>query len=197
MNPAPLLLAALFACTSAFAQAPTGPHVRVDTSLGSFVIALDTERAPLSAENFLNYVRSAHYDKTLFHRVVPGFVVQGGGYTLSGREKRILPEIANESRNGLLNRRGTVALARFEDPHTAAAQFFVNLGDNAALDPPPDGWGYTVFGTVIEGMDVVDRIGQVPTGASGVFDEEAPLEPVVLVKAEIVAPAATESSAAP
>lgn len=192
-----LLAAGLFAFAAlgqeAVPAAANGPLVRIDTTLGSFVIALEAARAPLSTANFLEYVRSGHYRNTLFHRVVAGFVVQGGGYTISGREKRLRPNIANESRNGLLNRRGTVALARFSEPDTAAAQFFVNLSDNAALDPPLDGWGYTVFGTVVEGMDVVDRIGQVPTGASGVFDEEAPLEQVVITDAEIVAspPAST------
>lgn len=182
------LLIALLACATlpAWSQSATGPRVRVETSLGSFVIALDAEHAPISTANFLGYVRSGHYNNTIFHRVVTGFVVQGGGYTLSGREKPIGPVIRNESRNGLLNRRSTVALARFSDPHSAAAQFFVNLTDNAALDPPADGWGYAVFGTVVEGMEVVDKIGQVPTGAAGVFDEEAPLEPVVLKTVELL-----------
>lgn len=184
-----LLAAGLFAFAALGQETPTpvsGPLVRIDTTLGSFVIALEAERAPVSTANFLEYVQSGHYRNTIFHRVVPGFVVQGGGYTIAGREKRLRPNIANESRNGLLNRRGTVALARFAEPDTAAAQFFVNLSDNAALDPPLDGWGYTVFGSVIEGMDVVDRIGQVPTGASGVFDEEAPLELVVITDVAIV-----------
>lgn len=184
-----LLLALLTGSAwTADAQSLDGPRVRVDTTLGSFVIALETELAPLSTANFLEYVRSGHYRGTIFHRVVAGFVAQGGGYTISGREKRIRPEIANESRNGLLNRRGTVALARFSNPDSGAAQFFINLADNAALDPPPDGWGYTVFGKVVEGMDVVDRIGQVPTGAYGVFDEEAPLEQVVINDAVILEP---------
>ena len=182
------LLIALLACATlpAWSQSATGPRVRVETSLGSFVIALDAEHAPISTANFLGYVRSGHYNNTIFHRVVTGFVVQGGGYTLSGREKPIGPVIRNESRNGLLNRRSTVALARFSDPHSAAAQFFVNLTDHAALDPPADGGGYAVFGTVVEGMEVVDKIGQVPTGAAGVFDEEAPLEPVVLKTVELL-----------
>jgi cyclophilin family peptidyl-prolyl cis-trans isomerase len=184
------LLVALLACVAlpASAQTTAGPKVRIETSLGSFVIALDAEHAPISTENFLGYVRSGHYNNTIFHRVVTGFVVQGGGYTLSGREKPIGPVIKNESRNGVLNRRGTVALARFSDPHSAASQFFVNLTDNPALDPPPDGWGYAVFGTVVEGMDVVDKIGRVPTGAAGVFDEEAPLEPVILKSADLLPP---------
>jgi len=181
-----ILLAVL--ALPARAQAPDAPRVRVETTLGSFVIALDPEHAPISTENFLGYVRAGHYDNTIFHRVVAGFVVQGGGYTFSGREKPIAPVIRNESRNGLLNLRGTVSLARFSDPHSAAAQFFVNLKDNAALDPPPDGWGYAVFGRVVEGMEVVDRIGEVPTGASGVFDEEAPLDPVVIKSVAILPP---------
>lgn len=188
MKPFQLLLLLFLAGSSLSAHSQTNPapRVRVETTLGSFVIALDTEHSPLSTANFLEYVRSGHYRDTIFHRVIAGFVVQGGGYTISGREKRLRPDIANESRNGLLNRRGTVALARFAEPDTAAAQFFVNLADNAALDPPPDGWGYAVFGTVVEGMDVVDRIGQVATGAYLGFDTEAPLEPVVIKNVEIL-----------
>ncbi len=187
----------LLACVvlPSVAQPAAETKVRVDTTLGSFVIALESERAPLSTANFLEYVRSGHYAKTIFHRVVAGFVVQGGGYTVSGREKRLRPDIKNESRNGLFNRRGTVALARMADPDTAASQFFVNLADNVALDPPPDGWGYTVFGRVVEGMDVVDRIGQVPTGAFTDFEEEAPLDPIIIEKMEILAPVAGKTVA--
>jgi peptidyl-prolyl cis-trans isomerase A (cyclophilin A) len=194
----PLLLVLLaLGSFSAAGEAPTAPRVRVDTSLGSFVIALESERAPLSTANFLEYVRAGHYAKTIFHRVVAEFVIQGGGYTLSGREKRLRPDIRNESRNGLMNRRGTVALARMAEPDTAAAQFFVNLADNAALDPPPDGWGYTVFGRVVDGMDVVDRIGRVPTGAFGTFDTEAPLDPISIEKMEILESSAAADPAAP
>lgn len=192
MRPVQNVLLALLACCTLPAAAQTGPQVRIDTTLGSFVVALEAERAPLSTANFLEYARSGHYTNTIFHRVVPGFVVQGGGYTISGREKRIRPEIANESRNGLQNRRGTVALARFADPDTGAAQFFVNLADNAALDAPPDGWGYAVFGRVVEGMDVVDRIGEVPTGEFATFESEAPLDAVVIENVEILPGPATE-----
>ncbi len=188
MKPFQLLLVLLLAGSSlsAHSQTQPAPRVRIETNLGSFTIALDPEHSPLSTANFLEYVRAGHYRGTIFHRIVEGFVVQGGGYTISGREKSLRPNIANESKNGLLNRRGTVSLARFSEPDTAAAQFFVNLTDNAALDATPDGWGYAVFGNVVEGMDVVDKIGQVPTGAYLGFDIEAPLEPVIIKNTEIL-----------
>jgi cyclophilin family peptidyl-prolyl cis-trans isomerase len=163
-------------------------QVRFETTMGSFTVALDTGRAPLSAANIARYAADGHYDGTIFHRVVPGFAVQGGGYTLDGIAKPARDPVPNESGNGLTNRRGTVALARGPDPHSAAAEFYVNLADNINLDPRPDRWGFAVVGNVVEGMDVIDRIAAVRTGASGPFPRETPLEPVVIKRAEVLGP---------
>lgn len=161
-------------------------QVRFETTMGTFTVALDTERAPLSTANIARYAADGHYDGTIFHRVVPGFAVQGGGYTVDGVEKPTRDPVPNESGNGLTNRRGTVALARGPDPHSAAAEFYVNLADNINLDPRPDRWGFAVVGTVVQGMDVIDRIAAVRTGARGPFSRETPLEPVVIRRAEVL-----------
>lgn len=166
------------------AQAQDAPRVRVQTTMGSFVIALEAERAPLTVKNFLEYARAGHYNGTIFHRVIGNFVAQGGGYDEKNVEKPTGSGVPNESGNGLSNRRGTIGLARTGDPHSATAQFYVNLADNAALDPQPSRWGYAVFGRIVEGMNVVDDIGAVPTGEVGPFDRDAPLKPVVIVKIE-------------
>ncbi|MGI9245515.1 MAG: peptidylprolyl isomerase, partial [Steroidobacteraceae bacterium] len=165
-------------------------RVRFDTTLGTFTIELDAARSPLSAENFLQYVRDRHYDGTIFHRIVGNFVVQGGGFTVDGVEKPTRPAIPNESGNGLSNRRGTVAMARLEGAHSATSQFFVNLLDNHALDPSPSRWGYAVIGRVVEGLEIIDRIASVPTGAHKPFEQDAPLEPVVIQSAVVVEAAA-------
>lgn len=164
----------------AAAQA-SAPRVRVETNLGSFVIELDTARAPITVENFLQYVREGHYSGTIFHRVIANFIAQGGGYDEKRVEKPTRAGIPNESGNGLSNRRGTVALARTADPHSGTAQFYVNLADNAGLDPQPTRWGYTVFGRVVDGMRVIDDIGAVATGGTGEL-ENAPLVPIVILK---------------
>ena len=160
------------------------PRVRVDTNKGSFVIALDAERAPLTTANFLEYVRAGHYNGTIFHRVIGSFVVQGGGYDEKYVEKPTRPGIPNESGNGLSNRRGSVGLARTGSPHSGNAQFYLNLADNGALDPQPSRWGYAVFGSVVEGMNIVDDIGSVATGQVGPFDKDAPLRSVVIIRME-------------
>ena len=157
--------------------------VIVETSLGRFTIALDDEKAPNTVANFLRYVDAAHYDGTLFHRVIPGFMVQGGGFDGSYQKKPVDAPIQNEADNGLTNDRGTVAMARTGDPHSATAQFFVNLVDNGFLNhtgKAGPAWGYCVFGRVTDGMVVVDEIKDVPTGANGPFGKDAPLEPVVI-----------------
>jgi cyclophilin family peptidyl-prolyl cis-trans isomerase len=157
--------------------------VIVDTSLGSFTIELDAERAPKSVENFLAYVDAGHYNQTIFHRVIPDFMVQGGGYTTEYDKKPVREPVANEADNGLKNLRGTVAMARTSEPHSATAQFFVNVSDNAFLDHQSKdarGWGYTVFGEVTSGMEVVDKIIEQPTGAGGPFAKDAPKEQVVI-----------------
>lgn len=161
-------------------------QVRFETTMGTFTVALDTGRAPLSAASIARYAADGHYDGTIFHRVVPGFAVQGGGYAVDGTEKPARDPVPNESGNGLTNRRGTVALARGPDPHSAAAEFYVNLADNINLDPRPDRWGFAVVGKVVEGMDVIDRIAAVRTGARGPFPAETPLEPVVIRRAEVL-----------
>lgn len=150
--------------------------------MGEFVIALDSARAPLSVANFLEYVRAGHYDGTIFHRVINNFVAQGGGYDEKLVEKPTRPNVVNESGNGVSNRRGTVGMARTGEPHSANAQFYVNLADNPMLDPQPSRWGYAVFGQVVEGMEVVDAIGAVATGEVGPLDRDAPLKPVVIRK---------------
>ncbi|MFO0614592.1 MAG: peptidylprolyl isomerase [Polyangiaceae bacterium] len=157
--------------------------VIVETSMGSFTIALEDEKAPKSVANFLSYVDSGHYAGTVFHRVIDGFMVQGGGYDENLEKKPVQPAIPNEADNGLKNTVGTVAMARTNDPHSATAQFFVNVKDNAFLDHTEKsgrGWGYAVFGKVTDGMDVVNKIKGVETGSKGGFAKDAPLENVVI-----------------
>jgi cyclophilin family peptidyl-prolyl cis-trans isomerase len=159
------------------------PVVEVATTLGTFAIQLDPAKAPKSVENFLAYVDAKHYDGTIFHRVIPTFMVQGGGYDQQMEKKPTRAPVTNEADNGLKNKRGTVAMARTSDPHSATSQFFVNVVDNAFLDHTAKegpGWGYAVFGNVTEGMDVVDKIKAVKTGAAGPFSKDAPEEQVVI-----------------
>ena len=174
----------LLVCTSFAARAQDAALVRVHTSIGSFLIELDTERAPLTVKNFLEYVRSGHYSGTIFHRVIANFVVQGGGFDEKNIQKATREPVPNESGNGLSNRRGTVGLARTGEPHSGTAQFYVNLGENAMLDPQASRWGYAVFGRIIEGMNVVDQIGAVATGEVGPFSSDAPLKPIVIERVE-------------
>ena len=174
-------------------------QVQVTTNLGPFTIELEDERAPLTVANFLRYVRDGHYDGTVFHRVVPGFVIQGGGLTPDLATKKVREGVPNESGNGLVNVRGTVGLARTGAPHSGDAQFFVNLADNTDLNPLPSRWGYAVFGKVVEGMDVVDRIGVVATGPLGPLKSDVPQRTVLIEKAEVVGEtrsAATATAAA-
>ncbi len=167
----------------AAAGAASGPvQVQVTTSMGSFTIELLPERAPLTVAQFLKYVDEGHYAGTVFHRVIPNFVIQGGGFDTSYKLKGATTRVVNESGNGLTNLRGTVGLARPAEPHGGDCQFYVNLFDNAALDPNQTRWGYAVFGRIVQGMDVVDRIGNVATGARGPFKEDAPLQPVIIEK---------------
>jgi cyclophilin family peptidyl-prolyl cis-trans isomerase len=166
-------------------SAAHAPQIQVFTSMGNFTIELNPERAPLTVADILAYVDSGHYTNTLIHRVVANFVIQGGGFNDDYTPKAAPLRVNNESGNGLSNMRSTVGLARTEDPHAGNAQFYVNLDDNAALDPNATRWGYAVFGRVIEGMDVVDRIGNVATGAHGPM-KETPIKPVVILKIERV-----------
>jgi peptidyl-prolyl cis-trans isomerase A (cyclophilin A) len=162
------------------------PQVQVFTSMGNFTIELNPERAPLTVANFLSYVDEGYYSNTLIHRAVANFVVQGGGFNVDYTPKGAPRKVPNESGNGLSNVRGSVGLARTSEPHGGNAQFYVNLNENAALDPNASRWGYAVFGRVVSGMDVVDRIGNVATGAHGVIKEETPLKPVIIQKIERV-----------
>ena len=168
------------------APAAYSPQIEVFTSMGNFTIELNAERAPLTVANILAYVDSGHYTNTLIHRVVASFIIQGGGFNADYTPKAAPLRVNNESGNGLSNVRGTVGLARTSDPHGGNCQFYVNLNDNAALDPNATRWGYAVFGRVISGMDVVDRIGDVATGAHGPIKEETPIKPVVILKIERV-----------
>ena len=167
-------------------EAISDPQVSVVTNVGTFVMELDSDRAPLTVENFLAYAREGHYDGTIFHRVIQGFVAQAGGFTADMREKPTSRAVINESGNGLSNLRGTVGLARTAEPHSGTSQFYINLADNLDLNPRPTRWGYTVFGTVVQGMEVVDEIGHVPTGASGIFDRNVPVETVVIERVELL-----------
>ncbi|MEO7386112.1 MAG: peptidylprolyl isomerase [Gammaproteobacteria bacterium] len=160
-------------------------QVKIETSVGDFVIQLDEVRSPLTVPNFLQYVNDGFYNGTIFHRVVNGFVIQGGGYTADMTTKPPRQPLVNESGNGLSNRRGSVAMARTGEPHSADAQFYVNLADNVALDPKPTRWGYAVFGDVIQGMEVVDEIGHRPTGSNAGM-QDVPLEPVVIRKVTVL-----------
>jgi cyclophilin family peptidyl-prolyl cis-trans isomerase len=185
-----LALGVLLAPGAARADEPA-TQVRVTTNMGEFVIEVRSERAPLTAANFLRYVREGFYSGTLVHRVVANFVIQGGGHDAATMKLKPTHEnVFNEAGNGLQNKRGAVGLARGDAPHSGNAQFYVNLVDNPDLDPVATRWGYAVFGRIVQGMDVIDRIGETPTGASGPFTKDAPLKPVTIEKVEIVTPGA-------
>ncbi len=172
-------------------------RVLVTTNFGTFTIELQRDRAPMTVENFLGYVRAGHYTNTQFHRVIANFLIQGGGVGLDYKSKPANKPIANEAGNGLKNLRGTVGLARASGPHTGDCQFFINVADNPDLDPLPTRWGYAVFGRVVEGMEVVDRISVSPTGAAGPFKADAPLKQVVIQKIDLLADAAAAPVTAP
>ena len=169
------------------AASGASPQVQVVTSMGSFTLELNAERAPLTVAHFLKNVDQGQYSGTTFHRVIANFVIQGGGFDSNYKLKAAPTKVVNESGNGLTNQRGTVGMARSQDPHGSDAQFYVNLYDNEALDPNKTRWGYAVFGKVVQGMEVVDRIGNVATGARAPFKEDAPLKPVVIERIERVA----------
>ena len=179
--PVAALALALLAAPQAFAQ-----KVKLATSMGDIVVELDAAKAPKTVDNFLQYVKAGHYNGTIFHRVIPNFMIQGGGMTPDMAEKPTRAPIPLEARNGLTNTRGTVAMARTADPNSATAQFFVNVKDNDFLNAEQsrDGNGYTVFGKVVSGMDVVDKIRNVPTGSKGPYDD-VPNTPVLIKKATV------------
>lgn len=163
-------------------KVPAHPLIQIETTAGDIRLELDGRRAPITVRHFLQLVDSGYYDGTIFHRVMQGFMVQGGGYTPKLKLKEPDGSLFNESGNGLENLRGTIAMARQDDPHTANAQFFINVADNMSLDPRPDRWGYAVFGIVIEGMDIVDKMVAVPTGPAGQFRQNVPVVPIVIKK---------------
>lgn len=183
MNPLFSVLILAASCTVALAA---GPVVEMQTSQGTIVIELDADKAPDTVANFVQYAESGFYDNTVFHRVIDGFMIQGGGFTADMRQKATRAPIRNEAANGLRNAPGTIAMARTRDPHSATAQFFINLVANTSLDHPSfDGYGYAVFGHVTEGFDVVQRIGKVATVSVGPF-ENVPREPVSIHSVQVI-----------
>jgi len=189
----PALLSVLLLATALFAldgrAADTAPRVVLHTSAGEIELELFPDKAPVTVENFLGYARSGFYDGTIFHRVISHFMIQGGGFTPDMQKKATGEPITNEADNGLSNKRGTIAMARTNHPHSATAQFFINVQDNIALDftseADPRGWGYAVFGQVTRGMEVVDEIRFVPTARKGPYGD-VPVEPVVIERAEVL-----------
>lgn len=164
------------------------PRVKLQTNKGDIVLQLDAEKAPKTVENFLGYVQEGFFDGTIFHRVINNFMIQGGGFEAGMKQKPTRDPVENEANNGLKNDRYTVAMARTNDPHSATAQFFINVNDNDFLNftaPTPNGWGYAVFGKVVEGTDIVDQIKGVKTGSKG-FHQDVPAEDIVIEKATIV-----------
>ncbi len=160
--------------------------VKLHTNKGIITLQLDAEKAPVTVQNFLDYVNSGFYSNTIFHRVIPNFMIQGGGFEPGMKQKTTKAPIKNEAANGLKNDKYTIAMARTGDPHSATAQFFINVKNNDFLDyPGQDGWGYCVFGKVVEGMDIVDSIAKVKTGRSG-FHQDVPTEDVIITKAEVL-----------
>ena len=171
------------------------PMVEMKTNQGEIVVELYADKAPKSAENFVQYVKDGFYDGTVFHRVIDGFMIQGGGFDAQMNQKATRAPIENEAKNGLRNEPGTLAMARTSDPHSATAQFFINLKPNTFLDyPSRDGWGYAVFGKVVRGMDVVEKIGKLATGNLGMH-QNVPLEPVVVESARLLETPAPASKA--
>ena len=162
--------------------------VRLQTTYGDITLELDADKAPKTVENFMSYVREGFYDGTVFHRVIDGFMIQGGGFEPGMNQKPAHGTVDNEADNGLRNQAGTIAMARTADPHSATAQFFINANDNDSLDhtaPTKDGWGYCVFGRVTEGMEVVTKIEEAPTGASG-GHRDVPREDIIIERAEAI-----------
>ncbi len=183
-----LLLTTTLSFASENKMSDTQNKVKLTTSLGEIIIQLNSEKAPISSENFIKYVKEGFYNGTIFHRIIPGFMAQGGGFDTDFNQKSVHAAIQNEADNGLKNSRGTLAMARTGDPHSATAQFFINYKDNSFLDysaPNSQGWGYAVFAKVIEGMDVVDAMADVATANRG-GHQDVPKENIVIEKAEMV-----------
>lgn len=186
-----LTLGTLMAISAQASAAPADTHPRIlmETSMGNIVLELDRAKAPKSVDNFVKYVQDGFYDGTIFHRVIENFMIQGGGFTPDFAQKPTRATVTNEADNGLKNVRGAIAMARTNDPHSATAQFFINTVDNDFLNfsaPTARGWGYTVFGKVVEGMDVIDKIRATPTGSAGPFPTDVPKTTVLIKKASMV-----------
>ena len=187
---AALMTPLLMTATSMSMAAEQAPRVRLETTMGNIVLELDREHAPATVDNFLAYVNDGFYDGTIFHRVIDGFMIQGGGYTADFSRKETRPPIQNEADNGLKNTRGSIAMARTQDPHSASAQFFINVADNSALDHKARdarGWGYAVFGRVADGMGVVDKIRTQTTGVQAGF-RDVPKKTITITRAVVETP---------
>ena len=185
-------LALVICCQVGAADGAANPRVEMKTSMGVVVIELYPDQAPLTVDNFLQYVKDHHYDGTLFHRVIPGFMIQGGGFGPDFSEKPARGPVRNEAANGLRNETGTIAMARTPDPHSATAQFFINVANNEFLNfrfPTQEGYGYCVFGKVVKGMDVVNRIVKVPTGPGPAPHANVPVKPIIIESVKLLAPA--------
>ena len=188
------LIAFAALASTALSALAANPMVELKTSQGEIVVEVFADKAPKSAENFVQYVKDGFYDGTVFHRVIDGFMVQGGGFDAEMNQKSTRAPIENEARNGLRNEVGTLAMARTADPHSASSQFFINLVANTALDyPSRDGWGYAVFGKVVKGLDVVETIAKLPTANRG-FHQNVPVEAVIVNSARVLEPAAEKRS---
>jgi len=163
--------------------------IKFTTNQGEITLELDAEKAPNTVANFVSYVESGFYEGIIFHRIIPNFMAQGGGFTSDFKQKETQAQIENEADNGLKNDRGTIAMARTGDPHSATGQFFINLADNGFLNhssKTQQGWGYAVFGKVTDGMDVIDKMAAIPTGSGGMFPTDVPQEEVIIEKAEVI-----------
>lgn len=183
--------------TTAYAA---NPQVEIKTNFGTIVLELYPDKAPKTVENFLSYVKDGYYTGTVFHRVIPGFMIQGGGFDKTLRQKPARQPVENEAANGLRNEIGTVAMARTSDPHSASAQFFINVANNAFLNhtaPTPQGYGYTVFGKIIKGMEVVNKIADVPTGPAGPFPSDVPNVTVVIEEVRLIAAGPSAAASTP
>lgn len=177
------LLLLLGQLTVAQEPMPSYPRVLLETTEGNILLELDSRRAPLTVRHFLGLVEDGHFDGTVFHRVIADFMIQAGGYNRDLESRETDDTLVNESGNGLTNLRGSIAMARSNEPHSASAQFFINVADNGALNPRADRWGYAVFGSVIEGMDIVDQIAATRTGPAGQFARDVPVVPIIISKA--------------
>ncbi len=193
-------LSFLFSAAAHSAAPASNPQVEIRTNFGNIVLELYPDKAPKTVENFLAYIKDGHYRSTVFHRVIPGFMIQGGGFDKAFKQKPTRQPVENEAANGLRNELGTVAMARTSDPQSASAQFFINVADNAFLNytaPTQRGYGYTVFGKVIRGMEVVNKIAATPTGSGGPFPSDVPKETVIIEEIKLVLPDSAPAASLP